>query len=1280
MESPESYIPIDRRFAIAHNAPLAERSHGAALFADISGFTPLTDALVRSLGPQRGAEELPRQLNRVYDAVIAEVDRYGGSVVGFSGDAITCWFDSDNGLRAAASALAIQHTMHQFVAVPIPDGTTVALTIKVAVAAGSVRRFVVGDPETQRIDVLAGATLERLTAAEHHANKGEVVLDPHAGANLAGHVAVVEWRADEPRGQRFAVVDRLTTEVAPKPWPALNPNALSETQIRPWLLPPVHERLRSGLGEFLTELRPAVALFVRFTGIDYDCDEQACEKLDIYIRWVQSILVQYGGFLIQLTVGDKGSYLYAAFGAPIAHDDDATRAVAAALGLRLPPQELSFIQDVQIGISRGRMRTGAYGGLSARTYGVLGPETNMAARLMQHAPAGQVLVSRAAQKETGDAFTWEELPPLRVKGKAEPAIVFRLVAANEHHTMRLQEPRYALPMVGREAELTVIKQKLAQALQGHGQIIAITAEAGMGKSRLVAEIVRLVQNRQIVGYGGECQSYGTNNSYLVWEPIWRQFFGLDPAATPDEQVQVLERQLRTSNPSLVPRLPLLSTALNLPIPDNDLTRALDAKLRKASLEALLVECLRARAKDQPLMLVLEDCHWLDPLSHDLLEAIGRAISDLPVLIVIAYRPPELERLQAPRVGQLRYCTIVPLKDFTREEAARLIRLKLAQLGADGTEPPAALVERITARAQGNPFYIEELLNYLRDQGIDPHDSQALAQLDLPTSLHSLILSRIDQLTESQKLTIKVASIIGRSFQFTWLWGVHPHLGEQPRIKADLDALRRLDLTPLDQPEPELTYLFKHIVTREVAYESLPFATREVLHDHLGQFIEHTYSDTLDQYIDLLAYHYDHSRNVPKRREYLSKAGEAAQAAYANDAALDYYRRVLPLLDESEQSEILLKLGQVLQLVGEWTDAHEMYHRALDLTAHMNDARGQALCRRLLGELLRKRGEYAAALQWLEQSRTGFMKLGDLAGVSQVYEAIGEVHRLKGEYDQAMINYEVSLELAKTLAPPDPGKALRARALKGAGALAIHHGEYPAAHRYYEESLVLLRELNDKPNIASVLSNLGIVVQHEGDYAHARELGEEGLAIRRELGDRWGIAASLGNLGMVAGLERDYGRAAALYEECLGLYRQLGEKNFAALTLNNLGDVIREQGDYATARALYEEGLLIQREVGDQWAIAYLLEAFAALAAAQAQAERALRLAGYAAALRQTIGAPLAPAEQTQLDQALAAARKALGEIRAADYWAEGAAMTLAQAIEYALQAPYDSRTIAAGAE
>jgi len=246
---------------------------------------------------------------------------------------------------------------------------------------------------------------------------------------------------------------------------------------------------------------------------------------------------------------------------------------------------------------------------------------------------------------------------------------------------------------------------------------------------------------------------------------------------------------------------------------------------------------------------------------------------------------------------------------------------------------------------------------VRDQSPQLDDTKALAELDLPTSLHSLILSRIDQLTESQKITLKVASVIGRLFNAAMLWGAYPSIGKSQKVIADLEGLIRLDLMAMDAPEPELVYFFKHILTQEVTYESLPFATRAMLHGQIGQYIEQAYVKSLDQYVDLLAFHYDRSQNEAKRREYLYKAGEHAQYNYANTTAIDYYQRLLPLVPEVEKIAIFLKLGKVLELVGKWPQAGERYQQSLELAEKIHDRQAWAWARSAQAELLRKQGMY-----------------------------------------------------------------------------------------------------------------------------------------------------------------------------------------------------------------------------------------------------------------------------------------------------------------------------------
>ena len=1230
MDALATYIATDRLHALAAGSDLPENVHGAALFADISGFTALTEMFLKELGPQRGSEEIHRVINQVFEPLIAEVNRYHGSVILFGGDALTCWFDQDSGQRAVTCAVAMQGHMQRFAVIRGQGKQSVALAMKVAIAVGPARRMAVGDASIQLFDVLAGRTLDALAAAEHQASRGEIVLDPGAQETLGELVEIAAWRKDEITGERFAVLKAVRAAAQPEPWPELAASVLPAAKLRPWILPAIYERLQTTGKQFLAEIRPAAPLFLYFTGLNYETDPEAYPRLNLFIQKVEHILARYEGSLLQIIMGDKGSYLYAVFGAPVAHEDDMLRGAAAALELRAMAQKLGFIRDARMGLTHGWLFADAGGSDLRHTYVTMGDDVNLSARLMQAARPFTILISARIHQALGEQFLGSAIPPLHVKGKEEAVQAFTLEGLQERQSIRLKEPRYALPMVGRQVELQTIRDRLELTLQGKGQVVGITGEAGVGKSRLVAEVIREVQQRNLEIYGSECEAFGIQTNYLVWRRIWQGMLGVEPEGSLEHNIRQITLELNRVNPSLLPRLPLLNQLLNLPIPDNDLTQAFDAKLRKTSLENLLVEYLRARCQNRPLVIILEDCHWLDDLSYELLLALGRASAYLPILLVLTYRPPQLEHLQRWTLARLPNFTPIGLGDFTPEESESLIRLKIEQFTGSPQSITPALIEKLSARAEGNPFYIEELLNDLKDRGIHPGDPGALEQISLPDSLHSLILSRIDRISENLKITLKVASIIGRMFKAGWVWGYYPQAGKPQEILSNLETLFRADLTPLAPSEPEQTYLFKHMLTQEVAYESLPYTMRARLHGLFGRFIEEQYGEQIEQYVDLLAFHFDSSDQPEKRCYYLLKAGEVAQNGYANTAAVDYYRRALPLLGGAEKVQTLLKLGNVLELTGQWSEANDTYQQALVLAAVEEDTQSQAQVKTALGELNRKQGHYDEAAAWLSQARALFEEAGNLEGAAQ--------------------------------------------AIHFSGTTAAHRAHYDRARDLYQESLRIRRRLGDLPGTAALLSNLGIVARLQSDQESANRLHNESLSIRRQLGDRWAISVSLGNLGNLALDQGLYQEARTLYEEALAMRREVGDPWAIANALNNLGNLERTQGNWQEAAALYRESLRINVELDSQWAIAYLLEDFAGLAAANhaekdsRRAERALKLAGAGAGLRKILGSPLSPHEQRKLEALLQPARQALSLEEQSQAERTGAALSLQEAVAFAQEA------------
>ena len=437
-EELQIYIPMDRRQALFNETDLETRTDGVVLFADISDFTPMTAMLSREYGRPRGAEEITRLINQIFAALIEEVHAFGGSVISFGGDAITCWFDDqeigdtptrplfqDARLRAMVCGLYMQTALLQFEYIAANTRMEVKPSIKVVIVSGPAQRFLVGDPDIQYLEALVGRPLENLERAEQLVNRGEVLADYETFEHHLDRFTVSEYRTDAETGRSYAVLENLKELVPPSPWREIPQRALKHEVCRPWVHPTVYRHVLSNTRQFLSELRPAAALFLRFQGIDYENDPEAGSLLDKYIRWVQRVVQAEDGAILQLTFGDKGSYLYITFGAPVLHDDDAARAIRAGPQLLQKPPGFEKIRSEQIGISYGQMRAGSYGGDARRTYGVLGNQANLAARLMQAAAPGVILCDQACREAAADAFAFDTLPEIQVKGRDEPIPVFR---------------------------------------------------------------------------------------------------------------------------------------------------------------------------------------------------------------------------------------------------------------------------------------------------------------------------------------------------------------------------------------------------------------------------------------------------------------------------------------------------------------------------------------------------------------------------------------------------------------------------------------------------------------------------------------------------------------------------------------------------------------------------------------------------------------------------------------------------------------------------------------
>ncbi|MCA9979272.1 MAG: AAA family ATPase, partial [Anaerolineales bacterium] len=911
-----AYMPKDRLYAVARNETLPTHTSGAALFADVSGFTPLTSAFAKTLGKKRGAEALLSILNPLYEALIEPVHRYGGSVIGFAGDAITCWFefegqpDLDNpvkqaSLRAVAAALAMQQRMAQFDVISMPTGVDISLSVKAGIAAGSARRFLVGDAAIQRLDTLAGELLVRMALAEKQAKQGEVIVSREVAESLSDVLDISDWRG----GGQYAVVDALLVTTEPTLWPSLPKEALPAESMRPWIHPVVYEQLHSGTGS-LGDLRPITPLMLSFGGIDFDTDEAAGEKLDAFITWVQRTVHYHGGVLLELVIGDKGAFIYCPFGAPLAHENDPARAMRAALALRdLPPDLADFITPLKIGLARGEVWTGNCGGHGRYTYGVMGSDVSLAARLMSHAQPGQILVSGRMSQYPG--FRLQHIGDLTVKGFDQPVPTYGLLGE-----MLAEEQIFSTPMVGRTAELQQLldfaqplsKDKLA------GTAI-IYGEAGIGKSRLAYALrQRLAQASpaaEISWFTGQTDQILRQafNPFVYW---LQGYFGQLPEDTEAQNKARFDRRfektltkLHSLSPppqSLIAELTrtqsFLGALLGLQWDDSLYQQLNDPRLRYQNMITAVRTLLLAESRLHPVVFELEDGQWLDEASRDLLLALSRNVAAYPLLIVITSRYYDDGAKPAFALDEEMPTLTLDLAALSREAVEAQT---LAILG--GSASPA-LLTLLWERSHANPFFVEQMLLHFQEMGALVHTAVGDWELqtipsDLPVDVNAMLIARIDRLTQQVKEIVQVAAVLGREFDVRLL----SHM-----LRANvLPEVQRAENEQIWSLLSELRYIFKHALLRDAAYEMQLSARLQELHLLAATTAEQVYAEQLPNFYDTLAYHYHSAYQLgaktalEKTCAYLHKAGEAAQKHYNNMAALAYYAKLLPLLtDEKEQ--------------------------------------------------------------------------------------------------------------------------------------------------------------------------------------------------------------------------------------------------------------------------------------------------------------------------------------------------------------------------------------------
>lgn len=1161
-----SYVPklIQKRVVADPTpieSPLAEQFQAAVLFADISGFTLLTERLAER-GPS-GVEALARILNEYFGQLINIIHEYGGDVVKFAGDAvIAVWtIASDDGqadsatradqwqwtMRAAECALKVREKLTNYKA------EDQSLYLKLAVSMGDITSAHVGGVFNRWEFLLTGNPLVEVGIANNLAKAGEILVTPSAWKLIRNDSIAepIEFELKDTiaQGGRLNGLNKPSS-IFNSPEAPVIPSGV-ENSLRPYIPGAIINRLTAGQSSWIAELRRVTVLFINLPDLDQHTKLELAQQIT---KLLQRSIYRYEGSINKINVDDKGITLVAALGLPpFSHEDDPARGVLAALTIRRELKALNVRSF--IGVATGRIFCGSVGNETRREYTTIGDAVNLSARLM--AAAGMqdelaarygvpILCDRATYDSAKDAVEFQTLAPQQVKGRNEPVEAFHPLEGKKS----VIRPKAEL--IGRQEEKIMLAHALQELSRGTlNQTIIFSGDAGIGKSRLFEDLIRQAETLRVKTFHGEGDSIEKNSPYHAWRAMFHAMLGLDELIAKQElsgadRVAIqskIEAKLNEVESDLARYAPLLDVLLPIPISDNELTSAMTGEIRAGNTREVLTRLLGHAAQGAPLLIVMEDLQWFDSASWALLADAQQKVK--PLLLALNTRPlPEPAPQTFKQILETPQTQLIRLEAMSLDDVESLVCQRLGVRSI-----PSAIGRLVREKSEGNPFFAEELAHALRDTGlviVDGYEARVNTQftnfddLVLPDTLQAAITNRIDSLDPSQQLTLKVASVIGRIFTLRLLQAVYPIDSDKPALPNYMDALTRLSLTLIESEAPDLAYIFKHAVTQEVAYNLMLFSQRRQLHQSVAEWIEKSNENNLESYFPLLAYHWSQAAELPeasrnqhaiaKAVDYLEKAGEQAMQNYANREAVQFFEQALDWdekLPKPENAQALRdrdvrrarwheKIGLAYYGLGLLPDCNTHIRQALRALGHHLPASTFLFGLGIVPPLVRQ------AFHWFVPSRIGSARGRDreiALEIARLYELLGRMYFYSNETLPIMYSILHFLNYAeKAGATPE-----LASAYSGMAVLCGFAQLHTLAEKYVERALAVAKEVNQPSNLITV--NVVTSVYHisVGKWDDIRAKAQKARELCEELGDyrQWGDALSvLGESAFLSGRVAD----------------------------------------------------------------------------------------------------------------------------------------------------------------
>jgi class 3 adenylate cyclase/tetratricopeptide (TPR) repeat protein len=948
----------------------------------------------------------------------------------------------------------------------------------------------------------------------------------------------------------------------------------------PYLPTQVLERIRQGRRGVFSEHRLVTIMFAKFGGLNFDLDPAVGQVLQTYFTMMRDCVLRYGGRLNEVDIVADGGTLVVFFGAPTAHEDDELRAVACAREMQQTVADVRAAAGVAaerlrqcIGISSGSVFVGEVGAPVRRTYTAVGDEVNLAARIMNMARWGEVVVTSWVQKRSSGHFDFRSMGGTKLKGKLEPVPLFALVGRREAQAADglLNLLLGHQEIIGRAAELAILEAVLERAWRGESQLVLLSGEAGVGKSFLIGSLSQRWSDLGGQVCAVDCHRQGNVAPYDLWTDVLSSVFGLSKMDAPDRQQEKIEHSLSLLSPSLAARSGFFIGVMGVGTSQGAVRSAAMSGEITASLCRHIADLLRAVARQQGLLLVLENLHDVDGASLDLFNGMLPQLQGIPLMICAAHRPSDSLRIDSDAVT----ATNLVLDALSDADTLTLANQLLADRGLS-TDLAPQLVEQV----RGNPFYLREMIDTLRNL-VDPETALVQRQV-VPESISDTILAQLDPLGEDYKLTLRIAAVMGQLFGFAALQVAHPLPVSRQELAVRLAKLERMHIIRLDHFGPDIVYCFRHAITQQVIYASLLSGDRERFHRRVAQALEQVYPLDLETRYSVVADHYARGNVLTKAINYWTVAGQQAVRARAFREALAHYKLAeetlsicyscRPRCAQGVQLNLMLSRAHVRYQLGQVAEAVQDYEAASLVAGDLVDLGSQGEALYWLAEIAFHQAYFPESQVLILQAAQRFSALDDRDALADVWLLYSRLHDVQGDIENARRYVGRALVLNEDVRD----HAGSARCRGWAATIDFATGKRVQVLDVMQRTIELEQRADQPSLLAESSLWLAEALLQQGDWGQALSLSRQSLELSQTSGSILDVADAQRATARVLARIGAYEEASDYLDQAMRLYADANWRIGLAYGYWTSGETLLALGRYEQAFERFHQALSLGR--------------------------------------------------------------------------------------------------------